>query len=182
MKLFVTLRKTKPWIRSKNISHTDEAVDHVILYCHQLFNHPGHKRLLDGMSRYFHPKLRQKNEHLHCKACQKFKVNSQSYGLLPPRDVGAAPLEQADVDVDLKDPWTVQTRTMWIYEFSALTSIERVTGLAKLIRIDNKKSDHVAVNLWSPGCQDTQDPSRVVTTTVTSLLIWNFRKLCQTLE
>ena len=41
---------------------TDESVDHAIKYFHQLFNHPGHKQLLDGMSRKFHPELRQKIE------------------------------------------------------------------------------------------------------------------------
>ena len=111
-------------------------------YFHRLFNHPGHKRLLDGMSRYFHPKLRRKIENFHCNACQKIKVDTRNYGLLPARDVRAATWEQ--VDVDLIGPWTVQTRTGQIYEFSALTSIDRVTGLAELIRVDNKTSDHVA--------------------------------------
>ena len=46
--------------------------------------------------------------------------------------------------MDLIGPWTVQTRTGQIYEFSALTSIDRVTGLAELIGVDNKTSDHVA--------------------------------------
>ena len=36
------------------------------------------------------------------------------------------------------------TITGRIYEFSALTSIVRVTGLTELIRLDNKTSEHVA--------------------------------------
>ena len=60
MKLFVTLKKTKTLNQIGNICLTDEAVDHEILYFHQPFNHPGYKRLLNGVSRYFHPKLRQK--------------------------------------------------------------------------------------------------------------------------
>ena len=38
----------------------------------------------------------------------------------------------------------MQTRTGRTYEFSALTSIDRATGLAELIRIDNKTSNYVA--------------------------------------
>ena len=41
-------------------------------------------------------------------------------------------------------PWKDQTRTGRVCEFSALTRIDRVTGLAELIRINNKTSEHVA--------------------------------------
>ena len=40
-----------------------------------------------------------------------------------------------------------------MYEFSCLTSIDRVTGLAELIRIDNKTAEHVAATFeesWLP--------------------------------
>ena len=65
----------------------------VIAWFHQFFNHPGQSRLLDGMHRYYHPKLRQKIENLKCDACQRYKVSSQGFGHLPPRDVRAAPWE-----------------------------------------------------------------------------------------
>ena len=58
------------------------------------------------------------------------------------RDAKTAPWEK--VDTDLIGPWKVQARIRRIYEFSALTSIDRVTGLAELIKIDNKTSEHVA--------------------------------------
>ena len=135
------------------------------------------------MIRYFHPKPRQEIENLHCDACQKYKVDSWNYGLLPPRDVQIAPWEQ--VAVDLIVTWTVQTRTGRIYGFSALTSIDRVTGLAELIRIDNKTSDHIVAKFmesWLSRLDITQDPSHVATTMGASLLVGNFRKLCQTLE
>ena len=55
------------------------------------------KLIADRMSRYFHPKLRQKIENRHYNACQKYKVDS--HGILPPRDVRVAPWEQLDVDL-----------------------------------------------------------------------------------
>lgn len=121
---------------------TDEAVEHAVTYFHQLLNHPGKHRLLQGMSRFYHPRLRQVIEAIRCDACQRYKVEGRGYGHLPARDVRTAPWEQ--VDVDLIGPWKVQTGTGRVYEFLALTSIDRVTGLPELIRIDNKTSEHVA--------------------------------------
>ncbi len=46
--------------------------------------------------------------------------------------------------MDLIGPWKITTGTNRTYEFLALTCIDRVTGLAELIRIDNKESAHVA--------------------------------------
>ena len=46
--------------------------------------------------------------------------------------------------MDLIGPWKLNTQTGKIYEFSALTSIDRVTGLPELIRIDDKTSAHTA--------------------------------------
>ena len=41
--------------------------------------------------------------------------------------------------VDLIGPWTAEIRDKW-YEFNALASIDMVTNLVKLIRIDRKTS------------------------------------------
>ena len=48
------------------------------------------------------------------------------------------------VDVDLIGPWTVDVKTGSFCEFMALTCIDRVTGLTKLIRIDDRTAMHVA--------------------------------------
>ena len=121
---------------------SDEAVKHAIVFFHQLLNHPGKTRLLQGMDRFYHPNLTRLVDEFKCDACQRYKVDSKSYGKLPARDVRTAPWEQ--VDVDLIGPWSVQTGTGRVYEFSALTSIDRVTGLPELIRINNKTSAHIA--------------------------------------
>lgn len=123
---------------------SEEAVKPSIKYFHQLFNHPGKNRLMQGMARYYHPRLRELIEDYtkNCEVCQRYKVDNHNYGKLAARDVRAAPWEQ--VDVDLIGPWKIKTGTGKTYEFLALTSIDRVTGLPELIRIDNKTSQHVA--------------------------------------
>ena len=78
----------------------------------------------------------------HCDACQRNKIDGRGAGHLAPRTVRAAPWEQ--VDVDLIGPWTVECKTGSSFEFMALTCIDRVTGLAELIRIDDKTAMHVA--------------------------------------
>ena len=45
--------------------------------------------------------------------------------------------------MDLIGPWTVQVRGN-PYEFEALTVIDIVTNLVKLVRIDDKRSQTVA--------------------------------------
>ena len=124
---------------------SDTAVKEAVDWFHQLLNHPGKHRLFQGMKRYHHPMLRQIVDSYKCDACQRYKVDGRGFGHLPPRDVRAAPWEQ--VDVDLIGPWTVDTKTGNSYQFMALTSIDRVTGLAELIRLDDKMgktSAHVA--------------------------------------
>ena len=119
-----------------------EALDSSIHWFHQLLNHPGKQRLLQGMDRYYHPDLRKHIDKYSCDACQRYKLDGRGVGKLAPRVVRAAPWEQ--VDVDLIGPWSVDVRTGSAYEFMALTCIDRVTGLAELIRIDDKTAHHVA--------------------------------------
>jgi transposase InsO family protein len=46
--------------------------------------------------------------------------------------------------VNLIGPWNITRSTNQTYKFLALNCVDRVTGLAELIRIDNKESAHVA--------------------------------------
>ena len=121
---------------------TDETLQPAITWFHQVLGHPGQHRLFAGMNGYFRPKLRKTIDSFVCDACQRHKADGRGWGHLVPWDVRAAPWEQ--VDVDIIGPWKITTRTNRTYEFLALTCIDRVTGLAELIRIDSKDSDHVA--------------------------------------
>lgn len=120
---------------------TDEALQPSLQWFHLYLSHPGRERLLQGMRRYYHPDLRKAIVNFTCDACQRHKVDTRGYGQLPARDVRAAPWEQ--VDIDLIGPWQVKTKNA-SYEFLALTSIDRVTGLPELIRVDNKTSAHIS--------------------------------------
>ena len=123
---------------------SDSEVHHAIKHFHLLLNRPGKQRLWQSMNRYFHPDLREIIDNFECDACQKCKVDDRGFGHLLARDVRTAPWKK--VGADLIGPWKVQTRTGRTYEFSALISIDRATGLAELIRLDNKTSEHVAAN------------------------------------
>ena len=122
---------------------------------------------------YFHPVLRKIIDNFECDACQNYKVDGRGFGHLLARDVRTAPWEQ--VDTDLIGPWKVQTRTGRVYDFSALTSIDRVTGLAELIRTDNKTSEHVAAKFEESWLSSILDHFHAVITMVVNSLVGSFK-------
>ena len=65
----------------------------------------------------------------------------RGYGKLPPRHAAIAPWNE--VCVDLIGPWEIVVNGN-ICEFKALTCIDSVTNIVKLIRITNKMMRHVA--------------------------------------
>ncbi len=113
-----------------------------ITWFHEVLGHPGINCLLSALHRYYHPNLYNLVSSFRCKACQRHKVGEQGWGHLAGREVITSSWEQ--VEVDLIGPWKITMSTNRTYEFLALTCVDRVTGLAELIRIDNKESAHVA--------------------------------------
>ena len=95
---------------------TDSAVESVIIWFHYILGYP--------------------------EASQRYKSDGRGYGYLPAQQVRGSPWQY--VDVDLIGPWTVKCGTGKVYEFNALTVIDRVTGLPEIIRIENKTAAHVA--------------------------------------
>ncbi len=73
--------------------------------------------------------------------CQRKKLDGKGYGFLPEHEVYSIPFEECATD--LIGPWTVQVCEKPC-EFRALTAIDTVTNLVKLIRIDDKESKTVA--------------------------------------
>ena len=84
--------------------------------------------------------MRRIVDNYRCSDCQKHKLSGKGYGLLPEREVRSEPFEE--VAVDLIGPWKVTVRGK-SYEFNALTSIDTVTNLVEITRIDNKTSHHI---------------------------------------
>ncbi len=72
---------------------------------------------------------------------KKNKLDGKGYGFLPEREVRSIPFEECAMD--LIGPWTIQVHGN-PYEFEALTVIDTVTNLVKLVRIDDKRSQTVA--------------------------------------
>ena len=60
------------------------------------------------------------------------------------------------VAVDLIGPWKIKVKNQTIV-FNALTCVDPVTNLVKIIRIQNKTSNHVAQQL--ENCWISQYPS-----------------------
>ncbi len=80
-------------------------------------------------------------DNLNCDFCQRNKLDGKGYGFLPPEhEVHSILFEECAVD--LIGPWTVQVRGR-PYKFEALTVINTVTNLVKLVRIEKKNSDHI---------------------------------------
>ncbi len=84
--------------------------------------------------------LRWMVDNLNCDFCQRNKLDGKGYGFLPDHEVRLIPFEECAVD--LIGPWTVQVYGR-PYEFEALTVIDTVTNLIKLVRIEEKNSDHI---------------------------------------
>ena len=70
----------------------------------------------------------------------KYILDGKGYGFLPEQEVHSIPFEECVVD--LIRPWTVQVHGK-PYKFEALTVIDTVTNLVKLVRIEKKNSDHI---------------------------------------
>lgn len=123
------------------IASANKALDPLISWFHQTLNHPGLDQTSEGMSHCCHPEMKNKFGAFKWDACQRHKFDGKDMGYFPPCEVWAAPWEQ--VDTHLAGPWMVEARTGKAHEFSALTLMHRVMGLAELIRPDNKTAMHV---------------------------------------
>ena len=68
-----------------------------------------------------------------CSDSQEHKLSGKGYGLLPERESRSEPCEE--VAVNLIGPWKVTVRGK-NYEFNALTSIDTITNLVEIVRIE----------------------------------------------
>ena len=121
----------------------------VTLWYHLVLGHAGARRTYESVKKTFHhPNLNWAATSLRCDTCRHFKLTGAGYGKLPPREAIFMPWEE--VHVDLIGPWKVKVNGKLI-EFNTLTCIDPVTNLVELIRIENKKSAHIAnqfKNCW----------------------------------
>jgi hypothetical protein len=74
-------------------------------------------------------------DNLNCDFCQRNKLDGKGYGFLPECEVCSIPFEE--YSVGLIGPWTVQVCGR-PYKFEAITVINTVTNLVKLVRIEKR--------------------------------------------
>ena len=119
-------------------------VVNMIHWCHVTLGHVGTQKLYDTS-----PRLYSLCQQYVCPYnCSQWKQQGVGYGHLPPRNALVAPWDE--VAFNLIKPWKIQVdgRT---FLFSALTCIDLVSNLVKIIRINNKSADHIAdqfANVW----------------------------------
>jgi transposase InsO family protein len=130
----------------------EALIDPSIDWYHHVLGHTGTARLCQTLRTHFW--IRQLQERvdqvvLSCDSCQRNKNPGPGQGHLPPRqDVG---LPWEEVAVDLVGPWKVTVLDTGTIEFFALTMIDTTTTLSEIVRIENKTSQHVAMqfeNAW----------------------------------
>ena len=137
----------QPW----RIYLPDELLQPAVQWYHQTLGHLGQRRLEDTIKIHlYNSKLKDVVEQVvaPCVECQKNKTFGRGYGNTAPREVSAHPWRE--VHVDLIGPWTLNLHG-YDETFVALTMIDPVTHLTELVRLDNKTSDHVALqfnNVW----------------------------------
>jgi Integrase zinc binding domain len=137
----------KPW----KIYLPDALMPRAVQWYHLSLSHLGQSRLLDTMSMIFYnPQLRYvvKGMIEKCAVCQRYKNVQRGHGNTAPR--AASLLRWSEVAVDTIGPWTLEVATERV-TFYALTIIDTVTNLVELVRLDNRTSQHTAVqfvNTW----------------------------------
>ncbi len=114
--------KKDPTQPNWKIALPESMVVDAVKYFHQVMGHPAEERLRGMLNQhYHHPKLCYHIDNLKCKDCQKHKLASRGYGLLPKQEVRIAPWEE--VTIDLIGPWKVTVNGQQV-ELNALTCIE----------------------------------------------------------
>ncbi len=113
-----------------------------IRWYHQVTGYPGSKRLYQHIhQQYYNCDLCRFVDNFKCNYCQWNKLDGKGYGFLPEQKVSSIPFEECATD--LIGPWTIQVHGN-PYKFKAITVIDTVLNLVKLIRIDDKRSKTVA--------------------------------------
>eukprot|EP00957_Ditylum_brightwellii_P010772 816324-Ditylum_brightwellii.AAC.2 len=132
-----------------------------------------------GLDRFRVPGLRHACENYKCASCQMNRQPGPGYGMLPPR---LAPLMPwSDIAVDLIGPWKINIQGVEV-EFNALTSIDLVSNLAEIVRIDNKTAEHIAQKFENSWLARYPRPINSFTTMEESLLVAHFSKCCSAME
>ena len=113
----------------------------MIKWFHKVLGHTVENRLIDAiMVRYYHPDLRLHIVNFVCNECQKHKLSGHGFGFMSWRDVNTHSWHE--LAVYIIGPRSIVIRDKW-YKFNNLTSIDLVTNLVELIRVDRNNSSQI---------------------------------------
>jgi hypothetical protein len=136
-----------PW----KIYLPNELLENAVRYYHLVLSHVGTTRLYDTISMHFYNRAFKgtvENIVSKCDPCQRSKLVGRGHRQTAPRE--AALLLWHEVAVDPIGPWELKVGNA-TQSFSALTIIDLVTNLTKIVRIENKMAAHVTLqfeNTW----------------------------------
>jgi hypothetical protein len=128
----------------------NELLENTVRYYHLVLSH-GTTQLYDTISMHFYNcalKGAVENLVFKCDPCQRSKLVGREHGQTALREAALLPLRE--VAIDLIGPWELKVGNE-TQSFSALTIIDLVTNLTKIVRIKNKMAAHVALqfeNTW----------------------------------
>ena len=122
----------------------DIMLTELITWYHNVLLHVGEDRLTSSIAtHFFHPQLdkRVKNFVSRCQHCQQYKRPGHGYGHLAPRECAFQPF--TEVAVDTIGPWKVRVNNE-LLTFQALTTIDTVSNLVELVRVETKTGREVS--------------------------------------
>ena len=148
----------------------------VLRWYHLILGHCGTTKLYDTVrARFYIPGLSVYCRDFICtEQCHLYKNQGPGYGQLPPREANLVPWNE--VCIDLIGPWTIVVNGQ-VLEFKALTSIDPVTNIAELIRIENKTSKHVSEQFENSWLARYPRPNRCIHDNGGEFLGYEFQEL-----
>ena len=151
-------------------------IQDVLRWYHLILGHCGTTKLYDTVrARFYIPGLSVYCRDFICtEQCHLYKNQGPGYGQLPPREANLVPWNE--VCIDLIGPWTIVVNGQ-VLEFKALTSIDPVTNIAELIRIENKTSKHVSEQFENSWLARYPRPNRCIHDNKGEFLGYDFQEL-----
>ena len=155
----------------------NDLLDDTIRWFHLVLGHAGKTRVYDSIRKLlYNPGLKRRVDMLNCEHCQRYKLQGAGYGELPPREAELALWQEAHTD--LIGPWEVEINGTKV-EFNALTTIDPVSNIAELIRIDAKTSAHIRTKFEQSWLARYPWPVKCVHDNGGEFSGWEFQQLLQ---
>jgi hypothetical protein len=140
----------------------DALLSPLVSWYHHVLNHTGMENLKQTINAvFYHPHMnRAVVDCVHfCSTCQQHKLQNRGYGQLPPREALFQPWYE--VAIDSIGPWTIRINGEPV-QFYAVTIIDTVTNLTKLVRVESLTAQRAATAMEVGWLHRYPRPVRVV--------------------